>query len=61
MVSRNFILPESANYVFFYAVFNLRKLLYIIWQLSAEAQAESPKLMFFPITNCRRRDADGSF
>jgi len=26
----NFILPEPANYVFFYAIFNLRKLLYII-------------------------------
>ena len=26
----NFILPESASYVFFYAIFNLRKLLYII-------------------------------
>ena len=26
----NFILPEPASYVFFYAVFNLRKLLYII-------------------------------
>ena len=26
----NFILPEPASYVFFYAIFNLRKLLYII-------------------------------
>jgi len=26
----NFILPEPASYVFFYAVFNLRNLLYII-------------------------------
>ena len=26
----NFILPEPASYVFFYAFFNLRKLLYII-------------------------------
>ena len=26
----NFILPESASYVFFYAVFNLRNLLYLI-------------------------------
>ena len=26
----NFILPEPASYVFFYALFNLRKLLYII-------------------------------
>ena len=30
MVCGNFILPEPASYVFFYAVFNLRKLLYII-------------------------------
>jgi len=30
MVCRDFILPEPASYVFFYAVFNLRKLLYII-------------------------------
>ena len=28
--SGNFILPELASYVFFYAVFNLRNLLYII-------------------------------
>ena len=26
----NFILPEPASYVFFYAVFNLRKLFYLI-------------------------------
>ena len=26
----NFILPKPASYVFFYAIFNLRKLLYII-------------------------------
>ena len=26
----NFILPEPASYVFFYAIFNLRNLLYII-------------------------------
>ena len=30
MVCRNFILPEPASYVFFYAVFNLRNLLYLI-------------------------------
>ena len=30
MVCGNFILPEPASYVFFYAFFNLRKLLYII-------------------------------
>ena len=33
MVCRDFILPEPANYVFFCAVFNLRKLLYIIFNL----------------------------
>ena len=31
MVCRDFILPEPASYVFFYAVFNLRNLLYIIF------------------------------
>ena len=31
MVCGNFILPEPASYVFFYALFNLRKLLYIIF------------------------------
>ena len=30
MVCGNFILPEPASYVFFYALFNLRNLLYII-------------------------------
>jgi len=32
----NFILPEPASYVFFYAVFNLRKLLYIITASAAD-------------------------
>ena len=33
----NFILPEPASYVFFYALFNLRKLLYIIaWKQEIE-------------------------
>jgi len=27
----NFILPEPASYVFFYAIFNLRKLFYLIF------------------------------
>ena len=31
MVCGNFILPEPACYVFFYAIFNLRNLLYIIF------------------------------
>ena len=34
----NFILPEPASYVFFYAVFNLRKLLYIIEECNAELE-----------------------
>ena len=32
----NFILPEPASYVFFYAFFNLRKLLYIILAFRSE-------------------------
>ena len=32
MVCGNFILPEPASYVFFFAVFNLRNLLYIIFE-----------------------------
>ena len=40
MVCRDFILPEPASYVFFYAVFNLRNLLYIIvrWDSCTAAQ-----------------------
>ena len=52
MVCGNFILPEPASYVFFYALFNLRNLLYIIVspslgqaqrlkQLSAEGKLEN--------------------
>ena len=37
----NFILPEPASYVFFYAVFNLRKLLYII----SKTEAVVPKFV----------------
>ena len=36
MVCGNFILPEPACYVFFYAIFNLRKLLYIIENTDTE-------------------------
>ena len=36
MVCRDFILPEPASYVFFYAIFNLRKLLYIIGRLLSD-------------------------
>ena len=35
MVCGNFILPEPASYVFFYAIFNLRNLLYIIKDFDA--------------------------
>ena len=38
MVCRDFILPEPASYVFFYAVFNLRNLLYIINRQTAEPE-----------------------
>lgn len=37
----NFILPEPASYVFFYALFNLRNLLYIICKLTAQSPAAS--------------------
>ena len=37
MVCGNFILPEPACYVFFYAIFNLRNLLYIIFPHAAGA------------------------
>ena len=36
MVCGNFILPEPASYVFFYAFSNLRNLLYIIAKLASE-------------------------
>ena len=38
MVCGNFILPEPASYVFFYALFNLRKLLYIIEAVNTAMQ-----------------------
>ena len=46
MVCRDFILPEPASYVFFYAVFNLRNLLYIINRQTAEPEQhkEIPKV-----------------
>jgi hypothetical protein len=40
----NFILPEPASYVFFYAIFNLRNLLYIIKLLSAAGLADQQLL-----------------
>ena len=39
MVCGNFILPEPASYVFFYAIFNLRNLLYIIRNYEADGMA----------------------
>ena len=46
MVCRDFILPEPASYVFFYAVFDLRNLLYIINRQTAEQEQhnEIPKV-----------------
>ena len=40
----NFILPEPASYVFFYAVSNLRKLLYIIQTVREQCAEEVKKL-----------------
>ena len=37
----NFILPEPASYVFFYAIFNLRNLLYIIKPVQGDTVRES--------------------
>ena len=46
MVCGNFILPEPASYVFFYAIFNLRKLLYIILTIPAYAvQSRAPAVL----------------
>ena len=36
----NFILPEPASYVFFYAVFNLRNLFYLIYKAIFERNAD---------------------
>ena len=40
MVCRDFVLPEPASYVFFYAFSNLRKLLYIIREKAKAVVAE---------------------
>ena len=50
MVCRNFILPEPASYVFFCAVSNLRKLLYIISFASDLASTEFYTLRKEPST-----------
>ena len=42
MVCRDFILPKPASYVFFYAFFNLRNLLYII-STARESRTEELK------------------
>ena len=44
----NFILPEPASYVFFYAVFNLRKLLYIIFTIFCILRKTSSTKMIVP-------------
>ena len=41
MVCGNFILPEPASYVFFYAIFNLRKLFYLIAQCDSQRNADA--------------------
>ena len=43
MVCRDFILPKPASYVFFYAFFNLRNLLYIIKEIE-KLQVEKEKV-----------------
>ena len=43
MVCRDFILPEPASYVFFYAIFNLRKLLYITPRHLGYAEPRHPQ------------------
>ncbi len=54
MVCRDFILPKPASYVFFYAFFNLRNLLYIIWMWTIE----SSSLMNWLITKTRKNAPD---
>ena len=55
MVCGNFILPEPASYVFFYAVFNLRKLLYIIAKHGKCANKNLPKSEYGSLLKgCRR-------
>ena len=48
MVCGNFILPEPASYVFFYAFSNLRNLLYIIKSEAPLPRGEA-KLEKFPL------------
>ena len=45
MVCGNFILPEPTSYVFFYAFFNLRKLLYIILGVVVSLKLTNKKQM----------------
>ena len=45
MVCGNFILPEPASYVFFYAVFNLRNLLDLIEQHKLERLENQKKYL----------------
>jgi hypothetical protein len=47
MVCRDFILPEPASYVSFYAFFNLRKLLYIIGKGTGPSNLPKPILASF--------------
>jgi len=47
MVCRDFILPEPASYVFFYAFFNLRNLLYIIPRSGTQSSKSEKDLLLF--------------
>ena len=60
MVCGNFILPEPASYVFFYAVFNLRKLLYIIASKPQPENAGKPWNDADDAVLCQMFDAGGS-
>ena len=56
----NFILPEPASYVFFYALFNLRKLLYIIWRMPAVAYSWNDSFALLRMcSRCRTAGCQG--
>ena len=60
MVCRDFILPKPASYVFFYAFFNLRNLLYIIDKEYAAGEIHRPRISYFgvaePLLELLQRD-----
>ena len=57
MVCGNFILPEPASYVFFYAVFNLRKLLYLIWAERHGIYRDSDKSRLIAVKKAKKAAA----